>query len=69
MPAKALPIYRLPIKSATRIGTVRVVIDRHGQWYVDGSKVIEVVTGATHTTIKLANGRDFYVLTKEYETL
>jgi hypothetical protein len=69
MSAKILAIYRLPIPSSTRIGEVRIVTDRNGQHYADGSKVIEAVAGGTHTILKLANGRAFYVLTKEYERL
>jgi hypothetical protein len=66
MSSKQLAAYRLPIPSATRVGAVRIVTDRNGQHYADGSKIIETITSGIHTTIKLANGRSYYVLTKDY---
>jgi uncharacterized protein YlzI (FlbEa/FlbD family) len=64
-----LATYRLPIANATRIGQVRVVTDRNGKHYIDGSRVIEIIDHGTHTTLKLANGTSYFVRTKEYQDL
>ena len=62
-----LAIYRLPTASATRIGSVRVVKDRHGKIYADGAKVISANEAGAHTVLELADGRSFYVLTSELQ--
>jgi hypothetical protein len=69
MSGSQIAIYRLPIPTATQIGHVRVVTDRNRQHYVEGSRVTEVVAAGIHTTLKLANGRAFHVLTKDYRRL
>lgn len=69
MSSKQLAAYRLPIPNATRVGEVRIVTDRNGQHYADGSKVIEAVMSGQHMIIKLADGRSYYVLAKDYKNL
>lgn len=67
MSGKLVACYRLPTASAVKIGQVRIVKDRNGVYYADGSKVLSAnVTGA-HSVLKLADGRDFYVLTAELQ--
>jgi hypothetical protein len=69
MASKQLAAYRLPIPSATRVGQVRIVTDRNGQHYADGSRVLEAIPSGIHTMLKLANGRSYFVLTKDYQRL
>jgi hypothetical protein len=69
MSSKTLATYRLPISSATKIGSLRIVTDRNKVHYADGSKIVSTVEQGVHTIITLADGRMFYVLTKEYQRL
>ncbi len=69
MANQQLAIYRLPIPNAARVGRVRVVTDRNGKHYVDGSPVVEAAESGVHTTLKLADGRSFFVLTTDYRKL
>jgi hypothetical protein len=69
MSSKTLATYRLPIPSATKIGSLRIVTDRNKVHYADGSKIIEAIERGVHTIITLADGRSFYVLTKEFQRL
>src|SRR5262245_9024572 len=63
MSGRQIAIYRLPIPTATRVGHVRVVTDRSGRHYIDESRVVEAISSGIHTTLKLANGRSYHVLT------
>ncbi len=62
-----LPVYRLPTASATKIGSVRVVKDRHGKVYADGQKVVSANAAGDHTVLELADGRNLYVLTADLQ--
>lgn len=67
MSGTELPIYRLPIPSATSVGSVRIVKDRNGRLYADGSRIESTTATGRHTTLTLANGRSFYVLTSDFK--
>jgi hypothetical protein len=69
MSGKQLAIFRLPIPQAAQIGHVRVVTDRNGQHYVDGSKVVQTAVTGIHTALTLADGRSIFVLTKAFRSL
>jgi hypothetical protein len=69
MAGLSLPIYRLPTPRATQIGTVRVVLDRHQQVYIKGSKVVTAVPSGDFLIVTLANGQVYYVKALEYERL
>ena len=65
MSGTQLASYRLPTSSSTKVGSVRVVKDRHGKVYADGQKVVSAAEAGEHTVLELADGRTFYVLTAE----
>lgn len=65
MSGMLLASYRLPTATATKIGSVKIVKDRHGKIYADGQKVVATSATGAHTIIELADGRNFYVLTAE----
>lgn len=67
MSGKFVSFYRLPIANSAKIGQVRIVKDRNGVCYADGSKVLSANTTGAHSVLKLADGRDFYVLTAELD--
>ncbi len=67
MSGMILAAYRLPTASATKIGSVRIVKDRNGKVYADGSKVISANVAGEHTVLELADGRNFYVLTSDLQ--
>ncbi len=69
MSGTTLPIYRLPLPTSTRVGMVRVVIDRHNQRYINDSKVISVVPSGDFSILTLADDKVYYVKTKDYEQL
>jgi hypothetical protein len=69
MSGTTLPIYRLPIPTATRVGMVRVVVDRNNQRYVNDSKVVSAVQRGDFSILTLANDAVYYVKTNEYEQL
>lgn len=69
MSGKQLAIFRLPIPQAAQIGHVRIVTDRHGQHYADGSKVVQTSVTGIHTALTLADGRAIFVLTKDLRKL
>jgi hypothetical protein len=48
---------------------VRIVKDRNGVIYADGSKVVSASTTGAHSVLQLADGRDFYVLTTELQSV
>ncbi|MBK9942773.1 MAG: hypothetical protein IPP13_14265 [Kouleothrix sp.] len=67
MSGKVVAFYRLPIASSAKIGQIRIVKDRNGVCYADGSKVLSAnITGA-HSVLTLADGRNYYVLTAELQ--
>jgi hypothetical protein len=65
----SLAIYRLPLPSATQIGKVRVVLDRHQQVYIEGSRVASAVPSGAFLVVTLDNGQVYYVKAAEYERL
>ncbi|HNP87859.1 MAG: hypothetical protein JST60_07970 [Chloroflexi bacterium SZAS-1] len=67
MSGKLISFYRLPTTSAVRLGQIRIVRDRNGVYYADGSKVVETTITGGHSVLTLADGRNFYVLTRELE--
>jgi hypothetical protein len=67
MSGAIISTYRLPTASATKIGSVRVVKDRHGKVYADGQKVVSANTAGEHTVLEIADGRNFYVLTADLQ--
>ena len=64
-----LPFYRLPTRTATQIGTVRVVIDRNQQAYIDGSRVVSAAPSGDFTVLTLADEQVYYVKSSEYQGL
>jgi hypothetical protein len=64
-----LAIYRLPTARATQVGAMRVVVDRHQQLYMDGSKVVTADPSGDFLILTLANGQVYYVKAREYEQL
>ena len=69
MSGKLISFFRLPTASSVRIGQVRIVKDRNGVIYADGSKVLSAATTGAHSVLTLADGRDFYVLTTELQSV
>jgi hypothetical protein len=69
MSGTTLPIYRLPLPTSTRVGQVRVVIDRNNQHYINDRKVISAVQSGDFSILTLANDAVYYVKTKDYEQL
>jgi len=69
MSGKMLPIYRLPIPTAARIGQVRVVTDRNNRHYVNGSAVVTATPTGDFHVLTLANGEAHYVKTQDYIAL
>ena len=67
MSGTMLAAYRLPTASATKIGSVRIVKDRNGKIYADGSKVVSATAAGAHTVLEMADGRSFYVLTSDLQ--
>jgi hypothetical protein len=62
-----LATYRLPSANITKIGSVRIVKDRNGKVYADGTKVVSATVVGAHTMLEVADGRTFYVLTSELQ--
>jgi hypothetical protein len=62
-----LATYRLPSAGSTKIGSVRIVKDRNGKVYADGTRVVSTSVVGVHTMLELANGRTFSVLTNELQ--
>lgn len=69
MSAVMVPIYRLPIANASRVGRVRVVKDRNGVCYVNGSRVQNEEASGVFLVLTLANEQSYYVKSEEYRTL
>ncbi len=65
----SLAIYRLPTARATQVGAMRVVVDRHQQLYINGSKVVTADPSGDFLILTLANGQVYYVKAREYEQL
>jgi hypothetical protein len=64
-----LAIYRLPIATATRVGHLRVVIDRNRQVYLAGSKVVSAAPSGEFLVLTLANEQVYYVKARDYHDL
>lgn len=64
-----LPIYRLPIPTATQIGQVRVVTDRNNQHYINGSRVLSATPSGDFQVVTLADGSVYYVKTQDFTAL
>ena len=58
---------RMPSASSTKIGSVRIVKDRNGKVYADGTKVVSTTVAGAHTVLELVDGRNFYVLTSDLQ--
>lgn len=69
MSAVMVPIYRLPIASAGHVGRVRVVTDRNGVRYVNGSRVQSAESSGIFLVLTLENEQSYYVKAKEYHLL
>lgn len=69
MSGSVLAIYRLPIAKSAQIGTVRVVLDRHQQVYIEGSKVVAAVPSTDFLVVTLANEQVYYVKAADYQAL
>jgi hypothetical protein len=67
MSGTMIAAYRLPIASATKIGSVRIVKDRNGKVYADGNKIVSATVAGAHTVLELADGRTYYVLTSDLQ--
>jgi hypothetical protein len=67
MSGTMLATYRMPTASSTKIGSVRIVKDRNGKVYADGTKVVSATVTGVHTLLELADRRTFYVLTSDLE--
>jgi hypothetical protein len=64
-----LPIYRLPIPTANRVGQVRVVTDRNGQHYINGSKLASSTVSGDYHILTVESGESFYVKTADFRKL
>jgi hypothetical protein len=64
-----LAIYRLPTARAAEVGHVRVVVDRHQQRYVDGSRVVTAAPSGDFLILTLANEQVYYVKARDYQRL
>lgn len=69
MSGQELPIYRLPIPTASRVGQVRVVTDRNGRHYVNGSKVVSATPSGEFHILTMESGASVYVKTQDYRRL
>lgn len=69
MSPRNLAYYRLPVATATQIGHIRVVIDRHRQMYVAGSKVVSANPSGDFLILTLANEQVYYVKARDYQAL
>jgi hypothetical protein len=66
---KTIAYYRLPVPTTTQIGHIRVVVDRHRQAYVDGSKVVSANPSGDFLVLTLANEHVYYVKASDYQAL
>jgi hypothetical protein len=69
MRTTTLAIYRLPIPSSTQVGHVRVVIDRHQQVYLSGSKIVTATPSGDFLILTVANDQTYYVKSRDYQNL
>jgi hypothetical protein len=66
---KTIAYYRLPVSTTTQIGHLRVVVDRHKQAYVAGSKVVSANPSGDFLVLTLANEQVYYVKKLDYQAL
>ena len=69
MSKTTLPFYRLPTKTATQIGRVRIVVDRNQQAYVAGSRVVSAAPSGEFMVLTLADEQVYYVKAQEYQSI
>jgi hypothetical protein len=69
MSGQELPIYRLPIPTASRVGQVRVVTDRNGRHYVNGSRLVAATPSGDFQILELESGESVYVKTTDFARL
>ena len=69
MSGTQIPIYRLPIAARHRVGSIKVVKDRNGKIYVDGSRVEQTEVSGEFYILTLKDGRSYYVLARELEAV
>ncbi len=69
MSGKQLPIYRLPVPKATRVGEIRIVKDRNGKLYIDGAPITESSVTGMFTQLTNAAGATFFVKTEELKRI
>lgn len=69
MSGQPVAIYRLPAANAARVGTVRVVRDRNGRYYTNGSKAEVTEEIGEFTGLTSADGRVYYVRTADLVAL
>jgi len=68
MRTTTLAIYRLPTPSSTQVGHVRVVIDRHQQVYLSGSKIVTATPSGDFLILTVANEDDRRYGLERYST-
>jgi hypothetical protein len=61
-----IALYRLPIPTASRIGHARVVLDRNGKVYINGSRVEEQHESGPFLILTAGDGQTYYVKTADY---
>lgn len=64
-----LAIYRLPIPTANRVGQVRVITDRNGVHYVDGSRLASATPSGDFMILETERGESVYVKASDYAQL
>lgn len=69
MSGTTIAIFRLPTARATEVGHVRVVRDRHGGMYVEGSKVVDAAPSGDFLLLTLASGQVYFVKASDYTHL
>lgn len=65
MPAKQVPIYRLPRTPKQHVGHISVKKDRNGKVYISGAPVQEIMPSGDFQILTMADGRSYYVLAEE----
>lgn len=69
MSGQELPIYRLPMATASSVGRVRVITDRNGRHYINGSRVATTSVSGDFQVLELENGERFFVKARDYARL
>lgn len=64
-----LPIYRLPIATANRVGQARVVTDRHGTHYINGSRLASATPSGDFVILETERGETLYVRASDFAQL